>query len=234
MFFNWFSSSFMLYGIALNWQGLTGVFWCNDAKKSIANPIQHILFPVQGTLFVSFLIAAILDVPGKLLALVACVRTIFSWWWFKAFHPLDLDGPKVPLYWPQLCCRSLLHHQLFPSKVLFWNPVQDLVPPLVWILRQISSHTQFRLIQGRRCWQDACCGHLHDQQVWSLIFDLFSLILIIKIISPPAFDRKLFVFSLNIKIPSLPAFAYQPLSPCSGCGPLSWCQPTSGEISKFL
>jgi len=48
MFFNWFSSSFMLYGIALNWQGLTG------------------------TLFISFLIAAILDVPGKLLALVAC------------------------------------------------------------------------------------------------------------------------------------------------------------------
>ena len=27
MFFNWFSSSFMLYGIALNWQGLTGVDW---------------------------------------------------------------------------------------------------------------------------------------------------------------------------------------------------------------
>jgi len=47
MFFNWFSSSFMLYGIALNWQGLTG------------------------GLFINFLIAAILDFPGKLLALMS-------------------------------------------------------------------------------------------------------------------------------------------------------------------
>jgi len=49
MYFNWFSSSFMLYGIALNWQGLTG------------------------GLFMNFLIAAILDFPGKLLALVSLV-----------------------------------------------------------------------------------------------------------------------------------------------------------------
>merc|ERR1719369_2030670 len=49
MYFNWFSSSFMLYGIALNWQGLTGgLFW-------------------------NFLIAAILDFPAKLLALVSLV-----------------------------------------------------------------------------------------------------------------------------------------------------------------
>merc|ERR1719370_1612640 len=47
MFFNWFSSSYMLYGIALNWQGLTG------------------------GLFMNFLIAAILDFPGKTLALVS-------------------------------------------------------------------------------------------------------------------------------------------------------------------
>jgi len=49
MYFNWFSSSFMLYGIALNWQGLTG------------------------GLFMNFLIAAILDFPAKLLALVSLV-----------------------------------------------------------------------------------------------------------------------------------------------------------------
>merc|ERR1711915_389561 len=49
MYFNWFSSSFMLHGIALNWQGLTG------------------------GLFMNFLIAAILDFPAKLLALVSLV-----------------------------------------------------------------------------------------------------------------------------------------------------------------
>lgn len=49
MYFNWFSSSFMLYGIALNWQGLTG------------------------GLFMNFLIAAVLDFPAKLLALVSLV-----------------------------------------------------------------------------------------------------------------------------------------------------------------
>jgi len=49
MYFNWFTSSFMLYGIALNWQGLTG------------------------GLFMNFLIAAILDFPAKLLALISLV-----------------------------------------------------------------------------------------------------------------------------------------------------------------
>ena len=65
MFFNWFSSSFMLYGIALNWQGLTGT--------EITDIACILILFSTGTLFISFLIAAILDVPGKLLALVACV-----------------------------------------------------------------------------------------------------------------------------------------------------------------
>ena len=49
MYFNWFTSSFILYGIALNWQALTG------------------------GLFLNFAIAAALDFPAKLLALVSLV-----------------------------------------------------------------------------------------------------------------------------------------------------------------
>ena len=49
MYLNWFTSSFILYGIALNWQALTG------------------------GLFLNFAIAAALDFPAKLLALVSLV-----------------------------------------------------------------------------------------------------------------------------------------------------------------
>ena len=49
MYFNWFTSSFILYGIALNWQALTG------------------------GLFLNFAIAAALDFPAKLLALLSLV-----------------------------------------------------------------------------------------------------------------------------------------------------------------
>ena len=49
MYFNWFTSSFILYGIALNWQALTG------------------------GLFLNFAIAAALDFPAKLLALISLV-----------------------------------------------------------------------------------------------------------------------------------------------------------------
>jgi len=51
MYFNWFISSFMLYGIALNWQSLIP----------------------SGGLFVNFAISAVLDFPAKLLALISLV-----------------------------------------------------------------------------------------------------------------------------------------------------------------
>ena len=52
MYFNWFTSSFILYGLALNWQNLTG------------------------GLFMNFLVASILDFPAKFLALVLPLRLV--------------------------------------------------------------------------------------------------------------------------------------------------------------
>ena len=80
MFFNWFSSSFMLYGIALNWQVKKGF---KSSTLNISAPPRlifevklnpgHISQGLTGGLFINFLIAAILDFPGKLLALMSLV-----------------------------------------------------------------------------------------------------------------------------------------------------------------
>ena len=65
MFFNWFSSAFMLYGIALNWGSLTG-----SKLWKIRGNLNYCL---SGDLFMNFAIADSLDFPGKLLALVSTV-----------------------------------------------------------------------------------------------------------------------------------------------------------------
>lgn len=61
MYFNWFASSFMLYGLALNWQHLTG------------------------GLFMNFLMASILDFPAKLFAVVSLL------WWGRKMPYLILN-----------------------------------------------------------------------------------------------------------------------------------------------
>jgi len=55
MYVNWFANSFILYGLALNWQSLTG------------------------GLFVNFIIGAALDFPAKTLAMVLLIKTGRRW-----------------------------------------------------------------------------------------------------------------------------------------------------------
>ena len=69
--------------------------------------MQLILF-LTGTLFISFLIAAILDVPGKLLALVACVRILLNLFSSQKSIPLNLSGKNT------LSFSSNRSHYTFP------------------------------------------------------------------------------------------------------------------------
>ena len=64
MCFNWFTINFIVYGIALNWQSLTGKI---EAQKSGMN------YSVSGGLFLNCAISAAVDFPAKLTALVSLV-----------------------------------------------------------------------------------------------------------------------------------------------------------------
>jgi len=120
MYFNWFSSSFMMYGLALNWQNLTGNLWITFMIAAFLDfpakgfAVVSLLFygrklPYVGLTFIAgvFFLAILCiprgvfedELPIVILSLIAsfCVSSSFSmlWMWMSELMPTTVRNAGV-------------------------------------------------------------------------------------------------------------------------------------------
>lgn len=112
MYFNWFTNSFILYGLSLNWQSLTG------------------------SLFTNFLIGAALDFPAKTIALILVIKCGRRWPYICCVTGSGLGFLMMMAFergvyvddWPIVVCAMIGNLCISITFAIIWLYTPELFP----------------------------------------------------------------------------------------------------------